>query len=306
VTSPPAKPAATTRLLRPGRVVAVTLALLLSSYLVLATWVVLGIRTHPDWVNAAPQGAAGRAMNVLLVGTDTPPAGQVARADTLVIVHLPADGSAIYLVSLPRVAQALLPQGVIQLRTSRVIGGVPLTARAVEQVAGIQLDHVVETDFEGFAGLADVVGGVTVTNPHASTGDGGRGVPEGPLTLHGREALAFVRDHSVTDQVRTERQRSVLKAVLAKLPLAIANPVNLARISTDLVSHVDTDDTVVQDFPEILRRVLAGRNRIVGIEPPLLPRTNDWDRPRLDPAGMAVLAQALRDGTMADYRPDRP
>ena len=244
-------------------------------------------------------------MNVLLVGTDTPPAGQVGRADTLVIVHLPADGSAIYLVSLPRVAQALLPQGVIQLRTSRVIGGVPLTVRGGGAGGRDPAGSRGGNGFlEGFAGLADVVGGVTVTNPHASTGDGGRGVPEGPLTLHGREALAFVRDHSVTDQVRTERQRSVLKAVLAKLPLAIAVKIRSTWPGCPPTWSATSTPTTrwCRTFRRFWRRAARRPEPDRRHRAAAAAAHERLGPAEARPAGMAVLAQALRDGTMAHDR----
>ncbi len=297
-------PVAPSRLGRITKLVAVTLAVVLLAYVALAAWAVLGLRRYPGWVSAG-QSPSGAAMNILLIGTDAAP-GQPGRADTLVVVHLPADRSAVYLVSLPRLAQASLRQGVVQLKTARLIGGVPLTVEAVQQVTGLVMDHVVETDFEGFAGLSNVVGGVTVNNRHASRADGGQAMPAGALTLQGSATLAFVRDHSVPDDVRNERQRAVLKAVLAKLPAALANPLGLARLSTDFMQHVSADDGILAAGSDVIARVVSGRDRIVTIEAPLLPRKNDWDRARLDPVKMAALATAMRDGRMASYRPDQP
>ena len=153
------------------------LAVVLLTYIALGAWAVLGLRRYPGWVSGT-EAAAGAPMNILLIGTDAA-GGQPGRADTLVIAHLPADRSAIYLVSVPRSTQAALPQGVVQLKTARLIGGVPLTVQAVEQVTGVTIDHVVETDFEGLAALADAVGGVTVTNPQASIADGELPMPAG-------------------------------------------------------------------------------------------------------------------------------
>lgn len=312
--APPSAPAATdaTASTRPhasrlsviARLVALTVAIVLVTYVLLGAWAVLGLRRYPGWVSAPATPASG-AMNVLLIGTDAA-AGQPGRADTLVILHLPADRSALYLISVPRVLQASLRQGVVQLKTARLVGGVPLTVQAVEQVTGLTMNHVVETDFDGFAGLSDVVGGVTVNNPKASTADGGLVLPAGEITVEGQTALTFVRDHNVTDEVRNERQRAVLKAVVAKLPAALANPVNLGRLSTEFLSHVSADEGILGDLTNLLGGVVSGRTRVVSIATPVLPETHYWGRPRIDPNGMALLAAAMRDGKMATYRPDHP
>ena len=286
------------------RVVGLGLAVVLLTYIALGAWAVLGLRRYPGWVSGT-EAAAGAPMNILLIGTDAA-GGQPGRADTLVIAHLPADRSAIYLVSVPRSTQAALRQGVVQLKTARLIGGVPLTVQAVEQVTGVTIDHVVETDFEGLAALADAVGGVTVTNPQASIADGELPMPAGTLDLRGPTALAFVRDHSVTDDVRNERQRAVLRAVLAKLPPALANPIALARLAAGFTPHIGTDDGLLAGGPDVIARALAGRDHLVAIEAPLLPRAHPWDRAQIDPARMAELVNAMRTGQLGSYRPDHP
>lgn len=300
---PQPSPKPSSGLRRISRVLALSLAVVLMAYALLGAWAVLGLRRSPGWVSAT--ASSGAALNILLIGTDAAP-GQPGRADTLMIVHLPADRSALYLISVPRVLQASLRQGIVQLKTARLVGGVPLTVEAVQQVTGLTMNHVVETDFDGFAGLSTVVGGVTVTNPQASVADGGLVLPAGEVTLAGQAALGFVRDHSVTDAVRNQRQRAMLTAVLAKLPGALANPVNLGRLSTDVLTHVSADDGIVADLPDLVSRVWSGRGRIVTIPAPVLPEKSSWDRPRVDPVGMAVLAAAIREDRLATYRPDHP
>ena len=279
----------------------VALVGVLAVYPVLAGWALLSVRSSPGWVSPGPDAGAGRAINLLLIGTDAAGADP-GRADTLVVVNLPADGSAIYLISVPRGLQVRVPQGDMELKRTREVGGVPLTVQAVRQATGLGIDHTVETDFAGFAGLADLVDGVRVDAPQ-QPGAGQREPGEAPVTMHGQAALAFVRDHSVPDAVRNQRQRAVLKQVLAKLPAALVNPVNLVRLSTDFLRHVGTDDALSADLPAIAARLISGRDRVVEVAAPLLPQEYSWQQPRLDAGRMATLAAAMRDGTMARYRP---
>ena len=48
------------------------------------------------------------------------------------------------------------------------IGGVPLTVQTVENLLDTRIDHVAVLDFEGFAAITDVLGGVTVNNESES------------------------------------------------------------------------------------------------------------------------------------------
>lgn len=294
-----ARPVTTTR----HRIVRWSIAALvavLAVYPILGAWALLGVRTNRGWSAPSASGSAG-AINLLLIGTDAA-GSDPGRADTLVVVNLPADGSAIYLISVPRGLQVRVPQGDMELKRTREVGGVPLTVQAVRQATGLTIDHTVETDFAGFAGPADLVDGVTVDAPQ-QRGAGQREAGEVPVTMHGQAALAFVRDHSVPDAVRNQRQRSVLRQVLAKLPVALVNPANLVRLSTDFLSHVGTDDALPADLPTITARLVQGRDRVVEVAAPLLPQQYAWGLPQLDTVRMATLAAAMRDGTMAGYRP---
>lgn len=273
----------------------------LAVYTVLAAIGLGSVQAQPGWVRASSGPAP--AINLLLIGTDDTPAA-VGRADTLVLVNLPADGSGVYLVSIARELLVTFDGYAMPLKQTRPYGGVPRIVQGVEQITGVPIDHAIETDFQGFAALTDLVGGVTVTNPQASN-DGGNVMPQGSLTLQGDQALAYVRDHSVSDAVRAERQRSVLSAVLAKLPGAMANPVALARVAVDL-NHVSVDDSLLRRLPQVLAPLARGVDRVVGIPLPLLPQVNHWDRPRVDKTRTEVLARALREGTMATYQPRRP
>lgn len=285
------------------RWVAGATALILLGYVVLGSWSALALQRHTGWLSNQPAG--NRDRTVLLIGTDARP-GQPGRADTLLLIHLPANEPTAYLISVPRELNATLPEGQVQLRTSRQFGGVPQTVRAVQQVTGLRLDHVVEANFEGFAALAGLVGGVRLPLDQPLRLDDGRLLGPGETVLDGPAALAYVRDHTVPDDVRNLRQRAVLTVVLAKLPIALLNPVTLARLPNEVMAHFAADDAILAALPDLFGRLLASRDRVVPLQVPLLPRRNGWDPARLDPARMAVLTDAIRVGTLTSYRPDQP
>lgn len=108
------------------------------------------------------------------------------------------------------------------------------TATAVlSGVTGLEIDHWLALDFEGFRHLIDAVGGVTVQNPTAFeyTWDEGRfnrqewegGFAAGEIHLSGEEALTYVRarytsvQSESSDFARSVRQQRVLGALRGTL-----------------------------------------------------------------------------------------
>ena len=66
----------------------------------------------------------------------------------------------------------------------------------MENLLDTRIDHVAVLDFEGFAAITDVLGGVTVNNERAFTPVTlpDTRFPQGDITLNGEEALAYVRE----------------------------------------------------------------------------------------------------------------
>jgi LCP family protein required for cell wall assembly len=101
----------------------------------------------------------------LMVGTDE--SGLLA--DTIILALQPTDGADPIMVSLPRdlFVWNLCKQTFTRLNSA--LGGCPgvasgfeLLAIMVEDFTGIPIDHLARIDFDGFARLVDVMGGITV------------------------------------------------------------------------------------------------------------------------------------------------
>jgi LCP family protein required for cell wall assembly len=125
------------------------------------------------------------AKNILLVGIDVRPNQNPAdgiRADSILVLHIPASHDAAYLVSIPRDTWVRVPAFDNGFEKSREqgdringayrIGGTGLTGRkarekAVELLAltikrtwGLQFDAAAIVDFNGFQQVVEVLGGV--------------------------------------------------------------------------------------------------------------------------------------------------
>ncbi len=166
----------------------------------------------------------GDAMNLLLVGNDsragaTPEELEqlnteetgTQNTDTMILVHVPADGSEASFVSFPRDSYVEIPgYGPDKLNAAYAYGyaeagegaseaekqasGSQLLIRTISLLTGLQIDHYIEVDLLGFFELTRVVGGVTV-NLCSAVEDSfsGAAFPAGEQTIAGEDALAFVR-----------------------------------------------------------------------------------------------------------------
>jgi anionic cell wall polymer biosynthesis LytR-Cps2A-Psr (LCP) family protein len=149
------------------------------------------------------------AKNILLVGLDTRPswtADEPSRSDSIILLHIPADRSSAYLISLPRDSYVSIPAydngkvsyagGRNKINSAFAFGsrglsgaaaeshGFELLALTVKKLTGITPDAGAIIDFTGFKEVMQVLGKVCmyvdedVTSIHVGhTADGKQAVP---------------------------------------------------------------------------------------------------------------------------------
>lgn len=172
----------------------------------------------------AATGQAAKAVNILLLGTDTRgtaptdlAAIRAQRSDTMLLVHISGDRKHVYVMSIMRDSWVDIPgHGAAKINAALSYGGVPLTVQTVERLLGVRIDHVAVVSFSGFEGLTDALGGVTLDNPIAFSNIG-YSFWKGRLRLNGNQALAYVRARypfADGDYQRVRNQQRFLKAVL--------------------------------------------------------------------------------------------
>ncbi|OMQ09277.1 transcriptional regulator, partial [Modestobacter sp. VKM Ac-2676] len=167
----------------------------------------------------------GEAMNLLLVGNDSRAnlteqqltefmAGEDSgiNTDTMILVHVPADGSKASFVSFPRDSWVDIPgHGEDKLNAAYAYGrmnapdgasedaknaqGAQLLVQTISGLTGLRIDHYAEVDLLGFFELSSVVGGVEVNLCNAVDDREWSGAyfPAGVQTITGADALKFVR-----------------------------------------------------------------------------------------------------------------
>jgi LCP family protein required for cell wall assembly len=212
-----------------------------------------------------PVRAAGRAQNWLLVGSDrradqattgrdaTGPLWRYGaqRADTIMLVHLPAERDRAYLVSFPRDAWVPIPgHGNAKLNAAFSFGGPPLLIATIERLTGVRVDHFAILDFDGFKSMTDALGGVDVRVTRTVWAPAQRVLwPAGTHHLDGARALDFVRQrHNLPggDLGRIKRQQAFLKALARQAADrgTLTNPLRLNAFLEAATKAVSVDESL--------------------------------------------------------------
>lgn len=239
-----------------------------------------------------PQPAAsGKAENYLLVGSDTrenlTPAelrsssttyDPGSRSDTVILAHVPADGSRVTLVSFPRDSYVKIPQwtdaeGKVhrsrqdKLNSAFAAGSLPggnaaLLSATVQDLTGMRVDHFVQIDFIGFQRMVNTLGGIDVClREPARDKRSGIDLPAGVSHINGSQALAFVRqryglEHGDLDRIK--RQQYFISAVMKEVISAriLLNPLKLSSVLEDATKSVSAD----QGLNDLRKLALRLRN----------------------------------------------
>ena len=217
-----------------------------------------------DALEGGPAVLAGQ--NILILGGDrrgktqhnaSGSEGQgPPRADTIMVLH--ASLTSFRKLSIPRDSFAAIPNcgeqkinASLACNTQSTNGNPAETIKTVEDFLGIDINHIVIVDFDGFADFINTLGGVTIHvpgNPSKKGAvvcgdvDGGKNqggvslkLPPGDITLQGDKALAYARirhnncDPSEDDRDRAARQQAVLNAIKGRLTSVTRFPYNFIK-----------------------------------------------------------------------------
>jgi LCP family protein required for cell wall assembly len=217
-----------------------------------------------DALKGGPAVLAGQ--NILILGGDRRGKTQhnangtegqgPPRADTIMVLH--ASLTSFRKLSIPRDSYAAIPNcgeqkinASLACNTRSTNGNPAETIKTVENFLGIDINHIVIVDFDGFADFINTLGGVTISVPGnpdkkgaAVCGDvdGGKSqggvslkLPPGDVTLQGDKALAYARirhnacDPSEDDRDRAARQQAVLNAIKGRLTSITRFPYNFLK-----------------------------------------------------------------------------
>lgn len=209
------------------------------------------------------EGAPEQPVFIVIAGTDDRPGVGGARNDALHVVGVnPAMGKATIL-NIPRDTYITIPgRGQQKITDANTLGGPQLIAQTIQSFTGAPVSYVVTTNFEGFTGLVDDMGGVDVNIPVPLRDQfSGTDLSPGVHHLDGNLALAVARDrHSMPrgDIDRTGNQALLLLAALQKIKAQNPSPTDTLRLAAILARHIKSTNGVgLRDYYFLGRLALS-------------------------------------------------
>ena len=205
---------------------------------------------RPEIVVNPEDGAAGRALNIVLMGSDDRSGENAAiggfeqgkRNDTTLIMHISADRERVEVVSIPRdtmvqISDCERSDGTSQrgwkaefnvafangAANGNNADGAACTVKTIEALTNIYIDHYAVIDFVGFRDMVNAVNGVPMCIPYEyADAYSGTYLSPGPQVLTGDQAISYVRmrkGKNVTgsDLDRIDRQQEFLKNLARKV-----------------------------------------------------------------------------------------
>ncbi|HEX3783647.1 MAG TPA: LCP family protein [Pseudonocardiaceae bacterium] len=197
--------------------------------------------------------------------------------DTMILIHIPNDGSQAVGISIPRDSWVNIPgygtskinsaYGDAKATSTKQLkaggdnnpadverkssqAGAKLAIQTVENLTGITIDHYAEVNLYGFDQLSQAIGGVPVCLNHAVNDKeySGAVFPAGYFTVEGVQALQFVRErHNIpggsTDLEREARQQAFLASMAHKVLSAgtLTNTTELGNLITAVQKSIVID-----------------------------------------------------------------
>lgn len=185
-------------------------------------------------------------INVLLIGQDRRPGEGRQRSDAMILCTINKKTKTLTMTSFMRDMYVQIPgYSDNRINACYQIGGMELLNSCLEKNFGVHVDGNVEVDFNGFIGVIDLMGGVSINLTAAEAnhlnGNHGYSLHEGTNKLNGEQALNYSRIRYIGngDFGRTNRQRAVLSALVESSRSLSLSQIN--ELVKDVLPLVTTD-----------------------------------------------------------------
>ena len=184
----------------------------------------------------------GEIVNIALYGIDAAE-GETGRSDSIMILTLDNVHNRIKLTSVMRDSYVdIAGHGMDKINHAYAFGGPELAIRTLNENFGLNITDFMSVNFTSMPEIIDMLGGVSIdiTDEEIATGQIPGLYQSGTQLLTGEQALAYsrIRYASGNDFKRTERQRTVLNALVVKM---IQQPVtSYPGLISDLAPYITT------------------------------------------------------------------
>jgi LCP family protein required for cell wall assembly len=170
------------------------------------------------------------------------------RTDSIILVRVDPPNKKVTLISIPRDTMVDMGEhGTQKINAAYSFGGASYMVEQVSKLAGVNISHYAELNFEEFTSIVDTLGGVEVTLPVAVSDMDYAGIdlPAGTQTLNGEQALGLCRSRHAYDAYgggdfyRSANQRMVIAAIIRKV--LESDPASWPNLISQLADSVTTD-----------------------------------------------------------------
>ncbi|MEV1114178.1 LCP family protein [Actinosynnema sp. NPDC049800] len=291
--------------------------------------------------------------NFLIVGSDTRAGAKPqdgvgdpnsedtagARSDVLMLAHIPADRKRMVVVSVPRdllvkrpkcekwdpntgqyTGEMLEAEEDVKANEPYAIGGPKCVSAFMTELTGLEINHFISVDFNGFKGMVDAIGTVPVCVPKPMNDDelGLIFDKAGKFEVNGDKALDYVRARKVEGELlgdydRVTRQQKFLSSLLRKALSSeiLLNPGKLNAFLNAFAASTVGQNIGVNDMltlAQSLQSLEAGRVTFVTVPHRTsegATKSNDDNLELLREEETKALFQAIIDGTpLPEETPD--
>lgn len=205
-----------------------------------------------EYISESELYSTNDVINILLLGVDARATdkSEQSRSDSMMLISIDKAHGCIKMTSFLRDSWVYIPvkDKNQRLNAACQYGGYQGVVDTLEYNFKIDINGYVVTDFEMFKTMVDTVGGVEieVTEKEAKEVTSHKGrygnvtLEAGKHNLTGEQALAYCRIRKIdTDWKRTQRQRTVIEAILKKI--TSSGPVAAVNTLKSIAPYIETD-----------------------------------------------------------------
>ena len=203
--------------------------------------------------NADYTPSPDKPVFLLAIGNDGRTGQTVTRGDAIHLIGVNPTLHQATILDLPRDTGLTIPgHGVDKVNASHAFGGPRLEADTISAATGVPIPYVIDTDFDGFIGMVDDLGGLTVNVPYRMQDSySGADFQPGVQKLNGHQALSYARNRHQfpnSDLTRTQNQGYLILQALAQFRAENAGPLRTLELLADLGRHAQLDGIGLKDL----------------------------------------------------------
>ncbi len=255
--------------------------------------------------NANYTPSPAKPVFLLAIGNDGRPGDTVTRGDAIHLIGVNPILHQATVLDIPRDTGMNIPgHGVDKVNASHSFGGARLEADTIGATVGVSIPYTIDTDFDGFIGMVDDLGGLTVNVPvRMQDSFSGADFQPGVQKLDGHQALAYARNRHqwpTGDLARSENQGYLILQALAQFRAENTGPIRTLGLLADLGRHTKLDGIGVSDLYTLGRLGLSiDVNQVRNVVVPVASGTGT--RLQLTPAATGLFQDFADDGVLQTH-----